>query len=165
MTKYWDGGGFGYPGNAYNEYQDRNTAIEVLKGSYAFQAGKPWDMSFRIKHIDDEDNKNVTISTDDYQNNKWIYEIGLGCRIFDELYVKAGYTRYDKEMTIGASTYDSLKNRIYFQAKYDFGGVKIGYAIEKFTGEDWSGDWATGAVAKYDDWDLVRSHAFLEASF
>jgi hypothetical protein len=165
MGVYYDGGGFGAPGNAYNAFQDRKTAIQALKGSFAFQAGKQWDLNFRIKHIDDRDKKDLTIPTDDYKNNKWVYDFSAGCRIFDELYLKAGYTRYDKELTFGDTPYDSLKNRYYAIVRYELGGVRIGYSIEKFEGSDWAGDWTAGDVARYDDWNLVRSHAFLELAF
>ena len=165
MSIYWDGDGFGSPANAYNEYQDRNTRITVVKGAYNFQAARPWDLKFRIKNIDDQDDRDSSTASDDYTNDKWVYDFSLGCQIFDEFYLQGGYTIFDKEITLGCSTYDSVKNRIYLITRYEFGGVRIGYAIEKFTGEDWAGDWDTGDVAKYDDWDLVRSHAFLEVAF
>ncbi len=165
MTVYWEGAGFLAPDNAYNEYQERETTIAVLKGSFAFQAGKSWNLSFRIKNIDDEDKKNLDTPEDDYTNDKWIYDLSLGCRVFDEIYLLAGYTLYDKDVTWGGVNYNSEKNRYYFQAKYDFGGVRIGYAVENYTGEDWEGEIAEGTAQKYDDWDLVRSHAFLEVAF
>ncbi|MBN1552827.1 hypothetical protein JW979_15240 [bacterium] len=161
MGTYYDGGGFSAPGNAYNEFQDRFTNIAVIKGSYAFQAGRSWDVDFRVKHINDEDDRDTSINSDNYKNDKWIYEIALGCRIFDELHIRGGYTLYDKEITLGDSAYDSTKNRYFFKAQYNFGGVRIGYLLEQFTGKDWDDVFSQ----KYDDWNLIRSHAFIELAF
>ena len=165
MGIYWIGSGFGAPDNAYNEYQDRDTKIMVFKGQYDTQLIRPVSLKFRLKNIDDSDNQDLSTTDDDYNNDKWIYDFGIGCTIFDELYVETGYTLYDKSLELGKQNRDSEKNKYYITARYNFGGVRIGYTIEKFTGEDWDLDSETNTHMKYDDWDLVRSHAFLEVAF
>lgn len=161
MTIYPGGKGFGDPANAYNEYQERATAISVIKGNYTTSWQHPIDLSFRIKNLNDKDDRNLDTREDDYANDKWIYDFGIGFQLTDELLLQAGYTIYDKEITLGNQSFCSQKNRIYFSTRYTYGGIKIGYAVEQFTGEDWDDEYQE----KFDDFELIRSRAFLEVSF
>ena len=145
--------------NIWFEDQDRNTTIALIKGKYSFDIGKTMDISGKVKLIHDIDKVSIETSADDYESKKWIYDIGIGLQITDELYSKIGYTLYDDNITLGGDDRSSEKNKIYLQVKYNFGGVKIGYNIERFTGTDWY------EGSQYSDWKLIRSRAFLEIAF
>ncbi|MBN2054076.1 hypothetical protein JW905_04100 [bacterium] len=161
MTVYPENNGFGAPDNAYNEYQERSTQIALIKGKYAFEACRPFEISGKVKWINDVDDRNLDITEDDYENDKMIYDLGLGVDVTDEIFLKVGYTFYDKEITLGGEPYASEKHRAYLQARYDFGGMKIGYLLESFTGEEQP----PGVEDTYDDYRLIRSRAFAEVSF
>lgn len=161
MSVYPLNGGFGAPDNAYNEYQERTTNIALIRGKYAFFASKPFEVSGKIKLINDIDDVNTSISSDDYEYNKLVVDLGLGVDLTSELYFKFGYTLFDKTTSIGSDDYDSTKNRLYVQARYDFGGIKIGYLLENYSGEEQP----VGSTESFDDYDLWRSRAFAEVAF
>ncbi len=151
-----------YPVNLriWNQNQDRKTTIALLKLKYTFNViGITWDFSGKAKYIKDEDGIDITTTADDYSSKKWIYDLGLGAQVANEVYLKLGYTVFDDDMSRGITNLPNKKNRLYFMGKYNFGGIKIGYIGEKYTGNDWLGG------VNYDDWKLLRCRAFLEIAF
>lgn len=150
-----------YPVNAriWNEDQDRSTFIGLLRFKYAFNLGRAFDVSGKIKMIKDEDNACVLTASDDYESKKWIYDIGLGCQITDEIYAKLGYCIYDDGITYGGADLSSKKNKLYFLGKTEFAGLQVGYIFDYATGNDWIGG------SHYDDFKVVRSRAFVIVKF
>ncbi len=150
-----------YPVNAriWNQDQDRSTFIGLLRFKYAFNLGKAFDFSGKIKMIDDEDSASVAVASDDYKSKKWIYDIGLGCQITDEIYAKLGYCVYDDGITLGGADLSSKKNKLYFLGKTEFAGLQVGYIFDYATGNDWIGG------NHYDDFKVVRSRAFVIVKF
>lgn len=161
MTIYPENNGFGSANGVYSAYQDRKTDIALVKGKYAFFAGKPFEFTGKIKWLHDVDTKNDDTSSDDYDNTKMIYDLGLGLNITDEIFCKAGYTYYDKDVEYGGTSYPSQKNRLYLTTRYDFGGIKIAYTIENYTGKERPIGWDD----TFDDYNLTRSFASLEVPF
>lgn len=150
-----------YPVNAriWNQDQDRSTFIGLLRFKYAFNLGKAFDVTGKIKMIDDEDSAGVASVSDDYKSKKWIYDIGLGCQITDEIYAKLGYCIYDDGITYGGADLSSKKNKLYFLGKTEFAGLQVGYIFDYATGNDWIGG------NHYDDFKVVRSRAFVIVKF
>jgi hypothetical protein len=150
-----------YPVNAmiWNKDQDRSTFIGQLKFKYSFTLGRSFDISGKIKLIDDKDNANIIDLSDDYKSKKWIYDIGLGCQITDEIYAKLGYTIYNDGITYGNADLSSDKNKLYFIGKTEFAGLQVGYIFDYATGNDWIGG------TNYTDFKVVRSRAFVIVKF
>ncbi len=150
-----------YPANAmiWNQDQDRSTFIGLLRFKYSFNLGKAFDISGKVKLIDDKDNANVADLNDDYQSKKWIYDIGLGCQITDEIYAKLGYSMYSDGITYGGADRSSDKNKLYFIGKTEFAGLQVGYIFDYATGNDWIGG------THYTDFKVVRSRAFVIVKF
>ncbi len=150
-----------YPVNAmiWNQDQDRSTFIGLLRFKYSFNVGKAFDISGKIKLIDDKDNANISSASDDYKSKKWIYDVGLGCQVSDEIYAKLGYCIYDDGITYGGADLSSKKNKLYFLGKVEFAGLQVGYIFDYATGNDWIGG------VNYDDFKVVRSRAFVIVKF
>ena len=150
-----------YPANAmiWNQDQDRSTFIGLLRFKYAFTLGRQFDISGKVKLIDDKDNANLTLASDDYKSKKWIYDIGLGCQVTDEIYAKLGYCIYNDGITYGGADRSSDKNKLYVIAKTEFAGLQVGYIFDYATGNDWIGD------THYTDFKVVRSRAFVIVKF
>ncbi len=150
-----------YPVNAriWNKDQDRSTFIGLLRFKYAFTLGKSFDISGKIKLIDDTDNANLIDLSDDYKSKKWIYDIGLGCQITDEIYARLGYCIYADGITFGNADLSSKKNKLYLIGKSEFAGLQVGYIFDYATGNDWIGG------VRYDDFKVVRSRAFVIVKF
>jgi hypothetical protein len=150
-----------YPANAmiWNQDQDRSTFIGLIKFKYSFNIGKACDISGKVKLIDDKDNANILVASDDYKSKKWIYDVGLGCQVTDEIYAKVGYTVYSDGITLGGADRSSDKNKWYFIAKTEFAGLQVGYIADYATGNDWIGG------VHYTDFKVVRSRAFVIVKF
>ncbi|HOW44585.1 MAG TPA: glucodextranase DOMON-like domain-containing protein [Candidatus Aminicenantes bacterium] len=150
-----------YPVNAriWNQDQDRSSYIGLLRFKYSFKLGKPMDISGKVKLIHDEDSASTAAASDDYESKKWIYDLGLGCQVSDEIYAKIGYCIYDDGITYGGADLSSKKNKLYFLAKVEFAGLQVGYIADYATGNDWIGG------VNYDDFKVVRSRAFVIVKF
>jgi len=143
----------------WSENQERKSTIALARWKYTFDIGKTLDFSGKVKYIEDSDEIDTSITSDDYQSKKWIYDVGLGVQVADQLYGKIGYTLFDDEVTVGGEDRSSKKHRLYLTWKYTYGGVRIGAIAERYTGEDWAGgQW-------YNDWKLFRARIFLEIAF
>jgi hypothetical protein len=150
-----------YPVNAmiWNQDQDRSTFIGLLRFKYAFTIGKAFDLSGKVKLIDDKDNAKLGDPSDDYKSKKWIYDIGLGCQVTDEIYAKVGYWIASDGITYGGADLSSDKNKLYVIAKTEFAGLQVGYIFDYATGNDWIGG------VHYTDFKVVRSRAFVIVKF
>jgi hypothetical protein len=150
-----------YPVNAmiWNQDQDRSTFIGAIHFKYAFTFKKSFDVSGKIKLIDDKDNAKLGDPSDDYKSKKWVYDIGLGCQVTDEIYAKVGYWVASDGITYGGADRSSDKNKLYVIAKTQFGGMEVGYIFDYAWGNDWIGG------VHYTDFKVVRSRAFVIVKF
>lgn len=143
----------------WNENQERKSTIALARWKYTFDIGRTVDFSGKVKYIKDTDEIDLGTVMDDYESKKWIYDLGLGIQVADQLYGKIGYTLFDDDMSVGGMDQSTKKHRLYLIWKYTFGGVRMGAIAERYTGEDWAGG------TFYDDWELFRSRIFLEIAF
>ncbi len=182
--------GFGSFRNAYMPFQEKTTYIYVLKGNKFLDLGKGVDLHFRFKYIDEEDlrinetqylpqnNADVaghfsdpgtagqwaafdSLDDDDKFLEMYLYEIGAGYQLTDELYADLTWQYYDVDLIDGNTGFqgnrshrmaggDHKKNNLILDASYMVGGAEFGMVYQYAFGE-WAPDFGDGFTPTTQD--------------
>jgi len=182
--------GFGSFRNAYMPFQEKTTYIYVFKGNRFLDLGNGVDLHFRWKYIDEEDlrindeqflpqnDASVaghfggpptagqwaefdSLDDDDKFMELYLYEIGAGYQLTDELYADVTWQYYDVDMIDGNTGFqgnrahrmtggDHKKNNIIVDASYMVGGAEFGMVYQFAFGE-WAPDFGDGFTPTVQD--------------
>lgn len=175
--------GFGSFRTPYMPFQDKTTYIYMLKFNYYLDLGSGVDLHGRWKFIDEEDlrindeqflpqnNADVaarfgdaptpgqwaefdSLDDDDKSLDMYLYEIGAGYQLTDELHADLTWQYYDVDLVDGNTGFQAnrshrmaggvhKKNNVILDASYLVGGAEFGMVYEWSFGE-WAPDFGDG---------------------
>jgi hypothetical protein len=156
---------------AYAPFQDKETLIALVKGKHVLNFGKGMDLFWKVKHIDETDDRLTDpaliplavgaiygpppapgqfgvfddVSDDDRDLDYWLYSVGAGYQLHDDLYTSVQFERFDAELLDGNTAFqgynlhematgDHEKNIASLRARYVMGGAEIGLTFEHVFG-------------------------------
>jgi hypothetical protein len=174
--------------SAYAPFQEKETVIALLKGKHVLDFGKGLDLTWKVKHIDETDDRLTdagflplavgsiysappatfgdanlngvldpgeatgnqwgvfdAVTDDDRDLDYWLYSLGVGYQLHDDLYGSLQYERFDVELLDGNTAFqgynlhematgDHEKNKLALRARYVLGGAEMGLALEHIWG-------------------------------
>lgn len=122
-------GGLGWDGGAN---QDRRTSIAVFKASHTFAGGI--EGAFKAKWVRDTDKFASNTSVDDRDTNDTGYIFSAGKQLYNDLYGKLAYGHYTRDITVGATNFDNVKNILTLDLTYTLPGMTTGLLTQWITG-------------------------------
>ena len=114
--------------------QDRKTYIYVYKVSHVFPLAGGLETSFKWKRVDDEDNGDATISTDDRETKDNGFSVMVGNQLFADLYGSLSYGSYGRDVTIGPTKYKNDKGITSLRFAYNLAGFELGMIAQWIDG-------------------------------
>ncbi len=182
--------GFGSFRNVYMPFQEKTTTIYMLRMDYLLDVGKGVDVHLRWKYIDEEDlrinedeflpanNADVAgyfgaapnagqwadfddLADDDKKLDMYLYEVGAGYQLTDELYAKLTFQHYDVTLVDGNTAFqgnrshrmaggEHKKNNLILNASYMVGGAEFGMVLQTSFGE-WAPNFGDGFTPTVQD--------------
>ncbi|MBI3074442.1 MAG: hypothetical protein HYY84_20205 [Deltaproteobacteria bacterium] len=162
------------PRSVYKRNQDRLTHIAVLKGGYTWGLGRGLQTDFKVKFINDVDNRAKSVTVDDYVGNLILARTDISYPFTDRLRGTLGYEfNYWNEKNRSAiventtyATYKTVKHKWFAGLRYRFGGADFKYVIEYLHKDQARRDVDdTTDLLAPQKWRVVRSKATLEVAW
>jgi len=129
----------GYPGsipvsNFYASAQDRSTNIIVFKLNHNFAVMGGLDTNLKFKRVDDKDNVDTSIATDDAKRLDNGLSLSVGNQLHNHLYGTISYGRYIRRDTLAGVGASDTKNIYGVKLAYNLPGFEVGMLTQWIQG-------------------------------
>jgi hypothetical protein len=120
--------------NVFAAYQDRKTNIVAFKLNHIFSVMGGVDTNFKYKRVDDKDNVDTSISTDDLKVLDSGITLSAGNQLFSQLYGTVSYGRYIRDITAGGVAFNNSKSIYSLKFAYNLPGFEVGMLTQWIQG-------------------------------
>ena len=139
---------------------DRKTNIAVFKAGYVVPAAGGIELGFKYKLVDDTNNGQISLASDDRDTRDSGYTLSAGNQLFGDLYGSVAYGRYTRDITKSGASIDNEKSIYSVRLAYNLAGFEAGLLSQWIRGDGDPGE--TGTIR---DIKQYRMKAFLKAIF
>jgi outer membrane protein assembly factor BamA len=116
----------GPTGPGFKANTDRSTDIIAFKAGHVFPVMGGLDTNFKWKYVRDEDKNDATTGADDRETKDNGFSVGVGNQLFSHLYASVSYGRYNRDIKLGAATFDNEKDIWSLRFNYNLPGFELG---------------------------------------